>query len=126
MSAAATGGAEDHRNRVALAIMFGCGELHYRIERGGDEIRKLKLDHRPQAHQRGAIGEAAEAVFAHGRVNHPAATEFCVQTGGGFERAAELSHVLADNEHPLVRAHFLKQRLIDGLKESNLRHKRRW
>jgi methyl coenzyme M reductase gamma subunit len=48
--------------------------------------------------------------------------EFLDKAGKNLEGRAGLGHVLADDEDGLVAAHFLGERLVDGLGQGDFTH----
>ena len=113
---AAVAGRADHPGHgVTGAVVVGGGELHNGIVGAGDEVGKLHLDHRAQAHQRHARGHAREGHLGQGGVEDPLVAKLLPHGLGDLERAAKCTgHILAQNKHIRVPAHFQNQGLADG------------
>ena len=93
-----------------------------RVERAGEEVRELDLDNRPLAHPGGADRRADEPLLGDRRVDHPVVAELLLQARGHPERAAEVTDVLAQQEHAVVVAERVGERRPNGLQVRDLRH----
>ena len=125
---AAEGCPHRHRHRVAGPVVVLGQHVDDRVERAGDEVGELVLDHRPQPDQRGTGGQAGEPGLGDGGVHHPQRPELVQETLGHLEGAAVLADVLADEEDVGITIHLVIQRQTHRLQIRRLtrvsRHKR--
>jgi hypothetical protein len=87
-----------------------------------DEVAEHQVDHRTGTGHRRADGNAHEAGFGNRRIDNPRRSEFLDKAGKNLEGGSSLGHVLADDEHGLVAAHFFGEGLIDGLGKGDFTH----
>jgi hypothetical protein len=127
LGAGATAGAalraehERHRQLPAGHEVGLRGLVDELIERERDEVDEHDLDHRPQARLGGADRDPARRALADRGVAHAPAPELLREPERRLIRAT-LGDVLADHDHPLVGAHRLGERPVDGLDERRLGH----
>ena len=110
-------GAQDQRRaHLAAGHVMGLGSLiaeliHDQI----DEIAKHQVHNGAGASHRRAHGKPHKSGLCDGGVDHAAGAELLDQTAQHLKGCARLGHVLANDEHGLIAAHFLGQRLVDRL-----------
>ena len=121
-------GAHHHGNIPVPArhvVYFG-GLVHHLIHGQGQEVAEHDVDHRAQARHGRADANSSKAGFRNRRVDHALGAEFFHQSGEHFERRPGFGHILAEDAHPRVAAHFFGQRFAHRLRkcEFAFRHKR--
>ena len=107
--------ADDDRRRLSPTVAVLRGHVRQLIESAADEIDELHLGDGTQPHHRGPDGRADDRRFGDRGVDHPLLAEPLEETVGDLERAAVDADVLAEEEHPVVRFHFLPEALADRL-----------
>ncbi|MNY35608.1 hypothetical protein D3C86_1700280 [compost metagenome] len=124
--AAAVGGADDDRAGVLPARAVA--ELRHLVDDlvdgREDVVHELDLGDRAQAVEGHADGGADDAGLGEGGVDDPVLAELLLQADGGAEDAAELAHVLAHDDHPIILAHLDLQGVVDGLDDVHRGHYR--
>ncbi len=93
------------------------------VNRRIDEAGKLNFGDGLQPHRRHAHRDPGDAAFGQGRVDHARAAEARLQAVGGAKHAAIDADVLAEKQHLVVFAHCARERKIDGLDQSDFRHR---
>ncbi len=83
--------------------------VHHLVHGEREEVAEHDVHHRTQTGHRGAHGNAGEAGFGDGRIDHAPGAELLHQAGKHLERSAGLGHIFAQNAHPLVAAHLFGQ-----------------
>ena len=114
--------ADDDRNGRAPQVVRLGRVVGDRVERAGDEVHELHLDHRAQPEITHAHGRADDGRFADGRIDHALPAEPFQQAGGGLERAAVDADVLAEEHHGRIALHLFGQRLANGFEIGDLGH----
>ena len=86
------------------------------------EVPGHELDDRTEAIHGGTDGDGAEAELADRSVDHAVRPELIEHAFGRLIGAIVFSHFFAQEEHPVVPAHFFAHGLTDGLAELNRTH----
>ena len=84
------------RNICAPAITAFRGIIRKQIKTATDEVDKLKLGHRPHAHERRATSCAHDGRFGNRSINHALWAKLIDDSIRNLERAAVYAHVFAD------------------------------
>src|SRR6185436_12515715 len=94
--------------------------VRQQIEAGGNEIDKLKLSHRPHAHQRRATRCSHDRALRDRRVDHSFFAKLVEQSICNLERAAIRADVLTDHKHGRVALHLFPDTLANRFHHGGL------
>ena len=92
------------------------------VRRHKGEVPVHQLRHGPHTRAGRAQGRAHNGGLGDGGVADAVRAEFFIEVPGGAEDAAQLFHVLAHDEDPLVPAHLLGDDLADRLRVTQFSH----
>ena len=118
---AAAGLGQHHQRKAELTarqVAQLAGAVDQRVHRQRQERREQQVDHRPQAHRRGADGGAGDHGFGQRRVAHAR------RAVRGQQVAALGGHAFAEHQHAGVALHLVGQRAADRIVASHRRRRR--